>query len=291
MAERRSSSNTEQNYDDVNEDDTIIDLINGAIETEKQKDGDTFLHKAARSGEVEMVKLLLNTSNINLNQKNEDGDSLLHIAATSGKVEIVKLLLNTSNIDPNQKNKTNGDTPLHIAVREKKPDMVQLLLERGDIDPDTSNKTNGDTPLHIAVRGAHVKMVELILERGNIDPDKVNKEAANMRNMKDLYDTTKTLTGKFRQTGQQDKDKNGKFLTTIEEQIARWVEYFKEHLNRQPPANIPVINKADEELHINLNLPTNVEIKQAVKKVEVRKGSMSGQHSTRSHLGQPRPNS
>ncbi|CAG2232164.1 unnamed protein product [Mytilus edulis] len=59
------------------------------------------------------------------------------------------------------------------------------------------------------------------------------EEAANMRNMKDLYDTTKKLAGKFRQTGQQVKDKNGKVLTTIEEQIARWAEYFKELLNKR----------------------------------------------------------
>ncbi|CAG2246715.1 unnamed protein product [Mytilus edulis] len=99
------------------------------------------------------------------------------------------------------------------------------------------------------------------------------EEAANMRNMKDLYDTTKKLAGKFRQTGQQVKDKNGKVLTTIEEQIARWAEYFKELLNRPPPANTPVINKADEELHINLNLPTKVEIKQAVKKLKSGKAA------------------
>ena len=59
------------------------------------------------------------------------------------------------------------------------------------------------------------------------------EEAANMRNMKDLYDTTKKLAGNCRQTSQQIKDKNGKVLTTTEEQLARWAEHFKE-LNRPP---------------------------------------------------------
>ncbi|CAG2234844.1 unnamed protein product [Mytilus edulis] len=94
-----------------------------------------------------------------------------------------------------------------------------------------------------------------------------------MRNMKDPYNTTKKLAGKFRQTGQQVKDKNGKVLTTFEEQIARWAKYFKELLNRPPPANTPVINKSDEELHINLNLPTKVEIKQAVKQLKSGKAA------------------
>ena len=82
------------------------------------------------------------------------------------------------------------------------------------------------------------------------------EEAANMRNMKDLYDTTKKLAGNFRQTSQQIKDKNGKVLTTTEEQLARWADPFKELLNRPPPDVTPEINRADEELKINLNLPS-----------------------------------
>ena len=82
------------------------------------------------------------------------------------------------------------------------------------------------------------------------------QEAANMRNMKDLYDTTKKLAGNFRQTSQQIKDKNGKVLTTTEEQLARWEEHFKGLLNRPPPDVTSEINRADEELKINLNLPS-----------------------------------
>jgi len=94
-----------------------------------------------------------------------------------------------------------------------------------------------------------------------------------MRNMKDLYDATKKLAGNFRQTSQQIKDKNGKVLTTTEEQLARWVEHFKELLNRPPPDVTPEINRADEELKINLNLPSKTEIKQAIKKLKTTKAS------------------
>jgi hypothetical protein len=74
--------------------------------------------------------------------------------------------------------------------------------------------------------------------------------------MKDLYDTTKKLAGNFRQTSQQIKDKNGKVLTTTEEQLSRWEEHFKGLLNRPPPDVTSEINRADEELKINLNLPS-----------------------------------
>ena len=82
------------------------------------------------------------------------------------------------------------------------------------------------------------------------------EEASNMRNMKDLYDTTKNLVGNFRQTSKQIKKKNGKVRITTEEQLARWAEHFKELLNRPPPDVTPEINRADEELKINLNLPS-----------------------------------
>ena len=99
------------------------------------------------------------------------------------------------------------------------------------------------------------------------------EEAANMRNMKDLYNTIKKLAGNFRQISQQIKDKNGKVLTTTEEQLARWADPFKELLNRPPPDVTPEINRADEELKINLNLPSKTEIKQAIKKLKTAKAA------------------
>ena len=48
------------------------------------------------------------------------------------------------------------------------------------------------------------------------------------------------------------KDKNGKVLTTTEEQLARRAEHFKELLSRPPPDVTPEISRADEELKINL---------------------------------------
>ena len=94
-----------------------------------------------------------------------------------------------------------------------------------------------------------------------------------MRNMKDLYNTTKKLAGNFRQTSQQIKDKNGIVLITTEEQLARWEEHLKELLNRPPHEVTPEINRAEDELKINLNLSSKPEIKQAIKKLKTAKAS------------------
>ena len=44
-----------------------------------------------------------------------------------------------------------------------------------------------------------------------------------------------------------------------------------ELLNRPPPDATPEINRADEKLKINLNLPSKTEIKQAIKKLKTAK--------------------
>ena len=58
------------------------------------------------------------------------------------------------------------------------------------------------------------------------------EEAAGENNLKELYMTTKKLAGRFRQTNTQIRDKQGRLLTTKEEQHQRWTEHFRELLNR-----------------------------------------------------------
>ncbi|XP_055997139.1 uncharacterized protein LOC130047042 [Ostrea edulis] len=57
------------------------------------------------------------------------------------------------------------------------------------------------------------------------------------------------------------------------EQLARWAEHFKELLNRPPPDITPDINKAKDELKVNLHPPSKIEIKQAIKKIKSAKSS------------------
>lgn len=52
------------------------------------------------------------------------------------------------------------------------------------------------------------------------------EEAAKRNNWKEVYNTTRKITDrKFRKTTHI-KDKEGRTLTTIEEQLDRWAEYF-----------------------------------------------------------------
>ena len=55
--------------------------------------------------------------------------------------------------------------------------------------------------------------------------------AAGQRNMKRLYEITRTLSGKNGNPTRPIKDRNGKTITREEDQRARWAEHFKETLN------------------------------------------------------------
>uniref|UniRef100_A0A452GGJ1 Endonuclease/exonuclease/phosphatase domain-containing protein n=1 Tax=Gopherus agassizii TaxID=38772 RepID=A0A452GGJ1_9SAUR len=99
------------------------------------------------------------------------------------------------------------------------------------------------------------------------------EQAAYSGNMKQLYDTTKRLSGKFSKPERPVKDKQGKSITGIEQQMNRWAEHFEELLNRPAPPNPPDINPANEDLPINCDKPTRDEIRKAITMMKNRKAA------------------
>ena len=93
------------------------------------------------------------------------------------------------------------------------------------------------------------------------------EEAPASGNMKQLYDKTKKLAGKFGRTERPVKDKNGSVLMGADEQRSRWAEHFEELLNRPAPANTPDIPVAAEDLPIDCGKPTREEIRKAIKQL------------------------
>ena len=92
--------------------------------------------------------------------------------------------------------------------------------------------------------------------------------------MKQLYDITRKLAGKYKNTDRPIKDKNGNVLTSDEDQLKRWREHFEELLNRPPPQNPPDIAPAEEVLQINCERPSKAEIEKAIH--HMKKGKASG---------------
>ncbi|VDP75861.1 unnamed protein product [Schistosoma curassoni] len=94
------------------------------------------------------------------------------------------------------------------------------------------------------------------------------EKAAREGNMRQLHDTTKKLSGNQGKPERPVKSKEGKVITNIEEQQNRWVEYFKELLNRPAPLNSPNIEAVPKDLPINVGPPTIQEISMAIRQVK-----------------------
>ncbi|XP_014679678.1 PREDICTED: putative ankyrin repeat protein RF_0381 [Priapulus caudatus] len=91
----------------------------------------------------------------------------LYCAAYSGQLDLVRLLLEAG-ADPNVTETENGKTPLMEAAWEGKEAVVQMLLSHG-ADANAAN-SYGETSLHHAARSGQLDIVRLLLEAG-ADPN------------------------------------------------------------------------------------------------------------------------
>ena len=100
------------------------------------------------------------------------------------------------------------------------------------------------------------------------------EKAAASRNMKQLYDTKRKLTGKFEKSERPIRDKNGSVLMGADKQLNRCAEHFEELLKRPAPQNQPDIQPADTDLPKYRNKPTREEITKAIS--HMKNGKVAG---------------
>ena len=93
--------------------------------------------------------------------------------------------------------------------------------------------------------------------------------------MKRLYDVTRTMSGKRSRPPVPVKNKDGVIITEEQEQRARWVEHFRDILNRPPPTEMPNITPTEERLlNFTVNPPSKAEIEEVLK--QLKNGKAAG---------------
>lgn len=102
------------------------------------------IHGALDSDDVELVKLLLEESDVTL-----DDAYALHYATTYSDPKVVKELLSLDLADFNHKN-SRGHTVLHVAARRKEPSILMELLSKGACASETTQ--DGQTAVSICRR-------------------------------------------------------------------------------------------------------------------------------------------
>ncbi|XP_059060456.1 ankyrin repeat domain-containing protein 39 [Achroia grisella] len=114
-------------YGDIDRVKYLIEKAKNIKETVNAVDnsGYTPLHYAARTGHIDICKILLQ-NNANINSQTRSGMATpLHKAAAAGKTDMVKFLIQSGASVEMQD--VDGQTALHKAIENNKTDLVDFL--------------------------------------------------------------------------------------------------------------------------------------------------------------------
>jgi uncharacterized protein len=129
------------------------------------------LHEAARDGDVERAKQLLDQGAV-LAELDAAGEPALLIASLAGHANVVALLLERGS-DIHTRNK-GGLTALHAAAYGGNLDVVKVLVSRGAAVNDTDNFYKM-SPLHAAAEEGQTEVVAFLLaNQANIEAKERN---------------------------------------------------------------------------------------------------------------------
>ncbi|XP_015078814.1 ankyrin repeat-containing protein At5g02620 [Solanum pennellii] len=133
----------------------------------------TALHTAANQGHIEVVNYLLEAESSLATIAKSNGKTALHSAARNGHLEVLKALLNKEPGIATRMDK-KGQTALHMAVKGQNLEVVEELTRA---DPSLINMVDnkGNTALHIAARKGRDQIVKLLLVQNETDTRVVNR--------------------------------------------------------------------------------------------------------------------
>ncbi|CAK9169561.1 unnamed protein product [Ilex paraguariensis] len=142
------------------------DLVSAGI---KARNGFDALHIAAKQGDLEMVKLLMEAHPELSMTVDVANTTALHTAATQGHIEVVNFLLESESSLATIA-KSNGKTVLHSVARNGHVKVLRALLDK---EPGVASRHDkkGQTALHMAVKGQNLEVVEELIRA---DPSLIN---------------------------------------------------------------------------------------------------------------------
>lgn len=149
--------------------------------------GDSGLILALRENSMQVVKVLLQSPQIDLEQKSHNGDNALMIAAFKANLEAVKLLL-----DKGAQVNRPGWTALHYGAAAGDLAIIDLLLAK-KANPDALSP-NHTTPLMMAARGGHILAIKRLLDAG-ANPTLKNQQGYDAIGMAALHNHQEIIEG------------------------------------------------------------------------------------------------
>ena len=134
-------------------------------------DGESPLHVAVRSGQVEDVRKALDLQLVNVNCLNLKHETPLHLACSLGHTDIVVLLI-AFGADPFIKD-SDGDIA-YSGCGWEIGDLMNKMLCHNNLWINGPDTTNGDTLLHTAVRQGDLANAQRLILKQNISVNDIN---------------------------------------------------------------------------------------------------------------------
>ncbi|XP_047937978.1 ankyrin repeat-containing protein At5g02620-like [Salvia hispanica] len=153
----------------------------------------TALHTAATQGRIEVVNYFLESECSLATIAKSNGKTALHSAARNGHVQVVEALLSK---EPRITTRTDkkGQTALHMAAKGQNLDVVALLT-RADASTINMVDSKGNTPLHIAARKGRDQIVKFLLSHKETDTKVVNRSNETALDAAEKKEITSLLQG------------------------------------------------------------------------------------------------
>ena len=158
-----------------------------------------------------------------------------------------------------------ADTLRKIEVRKQKKSAVNNSRTRTSKAKAQEEYSEANREVKRSIKADKRSYIDRLAEEA--------EQAAGSGNLKQLYDTTRKLSGKYSKSERPVKDKEGKTIMAEEEQLNRWAEHFEELLNRPSPLNPPDIQPAIADLPISGDRPNREEIRKAIQKLKSGKAA------------------
>ena len=122
------------------------------------------LRKASTNGDIEQLRILLTSNDVDVNTQDLDDWTPLHCAATEGHLNCAQeLLKHGANVNAQD---DGGQTPLHQAAINGNLTIVQEFLKNHATININAKNVNNWTPLHCAAKWSRRECVEELLQHG-----------------------------------------------------------------------------------------------------------------------------
>lgn len=129
----------------LSKNDINVNIKNELMITTNYFFNETPLIKAVKKNNLRSYKSLSKKEGIDFNQKDDEGQTIVHLAARSKNKELIKEIVNNEKVDVNIKN-DRSKSSLHVAIDYENFYLLSLLIQNKKIDLNLED-ADGMTPL------------------------------------------------------------------------------------------------------------------------------------------------